>query len=100
MVYLNSSYSPPPKFWKTMEIQANARKNQENSGRFIGKYRLNSGNFITILQKIRANFQLPPFPRKASALYSYVLGRHAITTYRVSIPKGTRHHAKNLRLTL
>jgi hypothetical protein len=25
----------PPKFWKTMEILANAKKNQENSGRFI-----------------------------------------------------------------
>jgi hypothetical protein len=29
---------PRPKFWKTMEILANARKNQENSGRFIRKY--------------------------------------------------------------
>jgi hypothetical protein len=27
----------PPKFWKTMEIRANARKNQENSDRFIRK---------------------------------------------------------------
>jgi hypothetical protein len=28
----------PPIFLKTMEIRANARKNQENSGRFIRKW--------------------------------------------------------------
>jgi hypothetical protein len=28
---------PPKKFWKTMEIRAKARKNQENLGIFIRK---------------------------------------------------------------
>jgi hypothetical protein len=29
---------PPTKFWKIIEIRGNARRNQENLGRFIGKY--------------------------------------------------------------
>jgi hypothetical protein len=43
-----------------MEIRANARKNQENSGRFIRKYRLNSGNEITILHKNSGKLSTAP----------------------------------------
>jgi hypothetical protein len=58
----NMTTPPPPKvngfatslgiaqFWKTMEIWANARKNQENSAD-LSENRLNSDNFITILHK-------------------------------------------------
>jgi hypothetical protein len=41
---------PAPKFWNTMEIRANARKNQEISGD-KSENKLNSSNFITILHK-------------------------------------------------
>ena len=38
----------------------------------LSENRLNSGNFITILHKIRAEtFNCPPPPRKVSAPYGY-----------------------------
>jgi hypothetical protein len=58
----------PPKILENHGIRANARKNQENSGRLTKKI---SSNFITILHKIGANIQLPPPHRKASAQYGY-----------------------------
>jgi hypothetical protein len=46
-----------------MEIRANAKKNQEHSGRFMKNMLTDSGYFITILHKNST----PPLPRKASA---------------------------------
>jgi hypothetical protein len=50
------NFPPPQKkqLWKTMTIQANASKNQENSGRFIRKY----VKFCTILSLQTFKFQL------------------------------------------
>jgi hypothetical protein len=43
-----------------MEIRANARKNQENSGRYLSENRLNSGDFITILHKNSGKLSIAP----------------------------------------
>jgi hypothetical protein len=57
-----------------MEIRANARKNQENSGTFIRKdiikFRLFNYNH-TNLGKLSTPPPPPPLPRKALALYVY-----------------------------
>jgi hypothetical protein len=59
-----------PKFWKTMEIRANARKNQEND---LSEIRLNSGNLIIILHKNSGKLSTAPHLESISPVRLWIL---------------------------
>jgi hypothetical protein len=44
-----------PKFWKTMEIRANARKNQENSGRHQPRSPMLIDGFRSLARRRKGN---------------------------------------------
>jgi hypothetical protein len=59
---------PPPNYGKPWKFGQMLGKIKKNRADLFGNM-LNSGNFIIFLQKIRANFQLPPL--RALAPYAY-----------------------------